>query len=64
MTKRVLVRATLCVLNAERARHDLRPLRLNRRLSRAARRHSRAMARRRFFSPTSPGGAWSILTTL
>ena len=56
VTKRVLVRATLCVLNAERARHDLRPLRLNRRLSRAARHHSRAMARKRFFSHTSPAG--------
>ena len=56
VSKRVLVRATLCVLNAERARHDLRPLRLNRKLSRAARRHSRAMARKRFFSHTSPGG--------
>ena len=57
VTKRVLVRATLCVLNAERARHSLRPLRFNRRLSRAARRHSRAMARKRFFSHTSPNGA-------
>ncbi len=56
-SKRALVRATLCVLNAERSRHRLRPLRLNRRLSAAARRHSRAMARRRFFSHTSPGGA-------
>ena len=51
------MRATLCVLNAERARHNLRPLRLNRKLSAAARRHSRAMARKRFFSHTSPGGA-------
>ena len=56
-SKRALVRATLCVLNAERARHNLRPLRLNRRLSLAAQRHSRAMARRKFFSHTSPGGA-------
>jgi uncharacterized protein YkwD len=56
-SKRALVRATLCVLNAERTRHRLRPLRLNRRLSRAARGHSRAMARQRFFSHTSPGGA-------
>jgi uncharacterized protein YkwD len=54
--KRALVRATLCVLNAERARHHLRPLRLNRRLSTAARRHSRAMARHRFFSHDSLGG--------
>jgi uncharacterized protein YkwD len=56
-SKRALVRATLCVLNAERARHRLRPLRLNRKLSRAAQRHSRAMARKKFFSHTSPGGA-------
>ena len=56
-SKSALVHATLCVLNAERARHRLRPLRLNRKLSRAAQRHSRAMARRRFFSHTSPGGA-------
>jgi len=56
-TKRELVRATLCVLNAQRARHDLRRLRLSPRLSAAARRHSRAMARRRFFSHNSPSGA-------
>src|SRR5215210_1550307 len=56
-SKRALVRATLCVLNAERTRHRLRPLRLNRRLSTAAQRHSRAMARKRFFSHTSLSGA-------
>jgi uncharacterized protein YkwD len=56
-SKRALVRATLCVLNAERARHRLRPLRLNHKLSRAAQRHSRAMARQKFFSHTSPSGA-------
>src|SRR5262245_20924808 len=55
-TKRVLVRATLCILNANRARHDLRPLRLNGKLGTASRRHSRAMVRRRFFSHTSPNG--------
>ena len=55
-TKRVLVRATLCMLNAERARHHLRPLRLNSDLSTAARRHSRAMVGKRFFSHTSPDG--------
>jgi uncharacterized protein YkwD len=55
-TKRVLVRATLCLLNAERARHHLRPLRLNRRLSRGARRHSRAMVSKGFFSHTSLDG--------
>jgi uncharacterized protein YkwD len=56
-SKRALVRATLCVLNAQRARHNLRPLRLNHKLSRAAQRHSRAMARKRFFSHTSLSGA-------
>jgi uncharacterized protein YkwD len=56
-TKRALVRATLCVLNAERAKHRLAPLRLNHRLSRAARRHSRAMARRHFFSHDSLNGS-------
>jgi len=55
-SNRALVRATLCVLNAQRSRYDLRPLRLSRKLSKAARRHSRAMARRRFFSHTSPNG--------
>jgi uncharacterized protein YkwD len=56
-TKRALVRATLCVLNAERGHHELGALRLNRRLSTAARRHSRAMVRERFFSHTSLNGA-------
>jgi uncharacterized protein YkwD len=56
-SKRALVRATLCELNAERSRRGLRPLRLNRRLSAAASAHSAAMARRHFFSHTSPNGA-------
>jgi uncharacterized protein YkwD len=56
-TSRVLVRATLCVLNAKRTRHDLPALRLNRKLSTAARRHSRAMVRERFFSHDSANGA-------
>jgi uncharacterized protein YkwD len=56
-SKRALVRATLCVLNAQRKRHNLRPLRLNRKLSAAARGHSRAMASRRFFSHNSLSGA-------
>jgi uncharacterized protein YkwD len=57
VSNRALVRATLCVLNAERARHDLGPLRLNRKLSTAARGHSLAMAREKFFSHDSLGGA-------
>src|SRR3954467_852523 len=56
-TKRALVRATLCQLNADRRRNGLRPFRLSRRLSAAARAHSRAMARRHFFSHDSLNGA-------
>ena len=55
-TKRALVRATLCVLNAERARHHLGRLRLSRELSSAARRHSHAMVRGKFFSHDSADG--------
>ena len=54
--KRALVHATLCVLNVERRKRGLRPLRLNRKLSRAARGHSSAMAARHFFSHDSLGG--------
>jgi len=56
-TSRVLVRATLCVLNTERARHGVGTLRLNRRLSAAARGHSHAMVSDRFFSHESLSGA-------
>jgi len=55
-TTSTLVRATLCILNAKRADHHLRPLRPNSKLATAARRHSRAMVRQRFFSHTSPNG--------
>jgi uncharacterized protein YkwD len=54
--KPAMVRATLCVLNAERARYRLRPLRLDARLSKAARRHARDMARRKYFSHDSLAG--------
>jgi uncharacterized protein YkwD len=56
-SKRVLVRATLCLLNAERTRRALRPLRMNRSLSVAARGHSRAMVAESFFSHTSLDGS-------
>jgi uncharacterized protein YkwD len=52
-----LLRATLCLLNAERSRRGLPRLRLNERLSEAAERHSRDMVRRRYFSHDSLGGA-------
>ncbi|HEU4701890.1 MAG TPA: CAP domain-containing protein [Conexibacter sp.] len=48
--------ATLCLLNRVRARHGLAPLRLNRKLSRAARRHSRDMVRHRYFAHDSRDG--------
>ena len=57
VAKRVAVHATLCVLNATRERHGIRPLRMNSRLSRAARRHARDMVRRNYFSHDSMGGA-------
>jgi uncharacterized protein YkwD len=52
-----LLRATLCLLNAERSRRGLPRLRLNDRLSEAADRHSRDMVRRRYFAHDSLTGA-------
>ncbi|MDO8185499.1 CAP domain-containing protein [Conexibacter sp. JD483] len=48
-------RATLCLLNQQRAAHGLRPLRSNDALASAARGHSRDMVRRSFFDHTAPG---------
>ena len=53
-------RATLCLLNQERASHGLAKLRLNKRLSKASKRHSRAMVSRRFFEHTSPTGSTMV----
>jgi uncharacterized protein YkwD len=55
-TKREILRATLCELNRERAHHGLRRLKLNKKLSRAARRHARDMAKRNYFSHETLGG--------
>jgi uncharacterized protein YkwD len=49
--------ATLCLLNAQRSTHGLRKLRTNPRLGRAATGYARLMARRDFFSHTSPSGS-------
>jgi uncharacterized protein YkwD len=57
VSHRVVVRATLCLLNHARARHHLKPLRRSRRLGRAARNHSADMARRGYFSHDSRSGA-------
>jgi uncharacterized protein YkwD len=54
--KRTMVRATLCTLNAQRERYGLRPLKLNKRLSKAARAHARDMVRRNYFAHDSLGG--------
>jgi uncharacterized protein YkwD len=48
--------ALLCLINRERARADLRPLRIDRCLARAAERHARDMVRRRYFEHRSPDG--------
>jgi uncharacterized protein YkwD len=48
--------ATLCLLNRVRARHGLAPFRLDPKLSRAARRHSRDMVRHRYFAHDSRNG--------
>ena len=52
-----LERSVLCLLNEQRARRGLRRLKMSRRLSVAAARHSRDMSRRNYFSHTSRGGA-------
>jgi uncharacterized protein YkwD len=57
LSERALVRATLCMLNAERTPRGLRPLTLNTRLSSAAHRHARDMAKRNYFSHTSLDGS-------
>lgn len=46
--------AVLCLLNVERARRDLAPLRADGALARAARGHSADMVARRFFAHTTP----------
>ena len=45
-----LVGVTLCLMNQERAQQGLPALRLDRRLGRAAQRHSTSMVRRRYFA--------------
>jgi uncharacterized protein YkwD len=56
VAKRTVVRATLCTINAQRDRYGLRPLKLNKRLSKAARGHARDMVRRDYFGHDSLGG--------
>lgn len=48
--------ATLCLLNRERARRGLQPLRIDPKLAGAAVSHSRDMVKRRYFEHESPNG--------
>jgi uncharacterized protein YkwD len=54
---RLIRAATLCLINRERAAHGVRPLRANRRLTRAAQAHSRSMAAGDYFEHDGPGGS-------
>jgi uncharacterized protein YkwD len=51
-----VMHATVCLINGVRRAHGLPSLRLNARLSRAARGHSRDMVRRRYFAHYTPEG--------
>ena len=51
-----LANATLCLVNQERTSRGLKPLKLNRRLTRAAGAHSRDMTARGYFSHDTAGG--------
>jgi uncharacterized protein YkwD len=50
-------RATLCLVNSQRAARKLPPLRSSAALSRAAKKHSADMVARRFFDHVNPDGA-------
>ena len=52
-----LSRSTVCLLNRQRARRGLRKLRLNERLSKAARQHTADMVKRNYFSHNSRSGS-------
>src|SRR5688572_3897499 len=49
--------ATLCLINAQRARHGLRSVHSQTRLRKAATRHSRNMVAKGFFDHSSPTGS-------
>lgn len=51
-----LAAASVCLMNKSRARRGLRPLRMERRLALAARRHSEDMVQRGYFSHVSRRG--------
>jgi len=52
-----LAKAAVCLINKQRARRGLRKLRVNSRLSEAARRHTVDMVKRNYFGHTSRSGS-------
>lgn len=56
-TAKLVRSATVCLINAERRRHGLRPLRADRSLTTMAKGFARRMVREHFFDHTAPGGA-------
>jgi uncharacterized protein YkwD len=57
VSKAAMASSTICLLNAERSQRGLRPLKVNRRLARAAAGHAGDMVRREYFSHDSLSGA-------
>ena len=57
VSPRALAASTVYLLNRERTSRGLRPLRINGRLSTAARGHTKDMVRRRYFAHTSRRGS-------
>ena len=55
-----VARATACLVNVERARAGMKPVRFNGRLTRAARGHSQEMVEEGFFDHIAPDGSTPI----
>jgi uncharacterized protein YkwD len=58
--EKVVRDATLCLLNAERSKRGLKPLKANSKLRKAAERHSRNMVADGFFDHVSPSGSTMV----
>jgi uncharacterized protein YkwD len=57
VSEATMTRSTVCLLNKQRARRGLRKLRLDARLTKAARQHTIDMVKRNYFSHNSRSGA-------
>ncbi len=57
VSAKALSKATLCLLNEERADRGQRPLRQHKKLNKAAKAYSKQMVKRRFFAHVSPSGS-------